>query len=125
MPGMMEKAMESVEYTRAVTAMSEVMANAEEEARDFVAQKAEELGEEGAFQAALMEAFVAFDSDDDGLLLGKEAAVLLEVSGRSVSEELRQELETKGYECDFETFAGLYERSEPLASSPDDEDEDL
>ena len=40
-----------------------------------------------------------------------------------MSQSARKELETKGYECDFETFAGLYERSEPLASSPDDEDE--
>lgn len=59
------------EYGRAVQAMSEVMAQASEEARAFVEEKAQELGEEGAFEAALMEAFVAFDSDDDGRLIGQ------------------------------------------------------
>eukprot|EP00913_Durusdinium_trenchii_P020001 g18800.t1 len=83
--------MESAEYASAVKAMSEVMAKAEEEARDFVVEKAEELGEDGALEAALMEAFVAFDSDNDGKLIGQELAVLLEVSGRTVPPELLQE----------------------------------
>ena len=48
------------------------VAEASQEARAFVEEKAEELGEDGAFEAALMEAFVAFDSDDDGRLIGQE-----------------------------------------------------
>eukprot|EP00435_Cladocopium_sp_Y103_P044438 s407_g12.t1 len=71
---MHEKLMESVEYSQAVSTMSEIMAQAESEARDFVEQKAAELGEDGAFDAALMEAFVAFDSDDDGKLIGQAAS---------------------------------------------------
>eukprot|EP00434_Breviolum_minutum_P016833 symbB.v1.2.014850.t1/scaffold1079.1/size239879/8 len=103
--------MESAEYSQAVSAMSEIMAQAEIEARDFVEQKVEELGEDGAFDAALMEAFVAFDSDNDGKLIGQEASVLLEVSGRSLPTDLQQELEDKDFECDFEEFVRIYERT--------------
>mmetsp|Transcript_35644 Transcript_35644/g.57312 ORF Transcript_35644/g.57312 Transcript_35644/m.57312 type:complete len:163 (-) Transcript_35644:57-545(-) len=120
---MHEKLMESVEYSQAVSTMSEIMAQAESEARDFVEQKAAELGEDGAFDAALMEAFVAFDSDDDGKLIGQEAAVLLEVSGRSLPAELQKELEDKDFECTFEEFVQIYART-TRNEDVQDEDED-
>ncbi|CAL1135684.1 unnamed protein product, partial [Cladocopium goreaui] len=123
MKEMHEKLMESVEYSQAVSTMSEIMAQAESEARDFVEQKAAELGEDGAFDAALMEAFVAFDSDDDGKLIGQEAAVLLEVSGRSLPADLQKELEDKDFECTFEEFVEIYART-TRNEDVQDEDED-
>ncbi|CAK9103939.1 unnamed protein product [Durusdinium trenchii] len=103
-------------------AMSEVMAKAEEEARDFVVEKAEELGEDGALEAALMEAFVAFDSDNDGKLIGQELAVLLEVSGRTVPPELLQEFQSKDFECDYDEFTRIYARTWRNERLEDDEE---
>ncbi|CAK9026733.1 unnamed protein product [Durusdinium trenchii] len=114
--------MESAEYASAVKAMSEVMAKAEEEARDFVVEKAEELGEDGALEAALMEAFVAFDSDNDGKLIGQELAVLLEVSGRTVPPELLQEFQSKDFECDYDEFTRIYARTWRNEHLEDDEE---
>ncbi|CAK9026731.1 Uncharacterized protein SCF082_LOCUS17633 [Durusdinium trenchii] len=119
---MAEKVMESAEYASAVKAMSEVMAKAEEEARDFVVEKAEELGEDGALEAALMEAFVAFDSDNDGKLIGQELAVLLEVSGRTVPPELLQEFQSKDFECDYDEFTRIYARTWRNEHLEDDEE---
>ncbi|CAK9027011.1 unnamed protein product [Durusdinium trenchii] len=119
---MAEKVMESAEYASAVKAMSEVMAKAEEEARDFVVEKAEELGEDGALEAALMEAFVAFDSDNDGKLIGQELAVLLEVSGRTVPPELLQEFQSKDFECDYDEFTRIYARTWRNERLEDDEE---
>mmetsp|Transcript_49287 Transcript_49287/g.110588 ORF Transcript_49287/g.110588 Transcript_49287/m.110588 type:complete len:189 (+) Transcript_49287:40-606(+) len=116
---LMESAMQSVEYSRAVAAMSEVMATAEEEARDFVNEKAEELGEDGAVEAALAYGFEAFDSDADGKLIGQELRVLLEVSGREIPADMATEIDATGFECDFEEFKRLYERTERSCDSDD------
>ncbi|CAE7873446.1 unnamed protein product, partial [Symbiodinium microadriaticum] len=116
----MEGAMESAEYSGAVSAMSEIMANAEGDAREFVNEKAEELGEEGAYQAALAYGFEAFDSDGDGKLLGQELRVLLEVSGRRVPEDVAAEIDAKGFECDLEEFIRIYERTERNCEDSED-----
>ncbi|CAK9103940.1 unnamed protein product [Durusdinium trenchii] len=84
--------------------------------------EAEELGEDGALEAALMEAFVAFDSDNDGKLIGQELAVLLEVSGRTVPPELLQEFQSKDFECDYDEFTRIYARTWRNERLEDDEE---
>mmetsp|Transcript_140194 Transcript_140194/g.447373 ORF Transcript_140194/g.447373 Transcript_140194/m.447373 type:complete len:215 (-) Transcript_140194:97-741(-) len=97
------------QWEGAVMGMAEIMREAADEAAEEVLERAAAEGEDVAFQAAIKEAFTAFDADGDGSLSGEEVSVLLTVAGRTVPADLDT---TPKRRYTFEDFEALYERSE-------------
>eukprot|EP00931_Biecheleriopsis_adriatica_P083034 TRINITY_DN56554_c0_g1_i1.p1 TRINITY_DN56554_c0_g1~~TRINITY_DN56554_c0_g1_i1.p1 ORF type:complete len:179 (-),score=62.42 TRINITY_DN56554_c0_g1_i1:35-571(-) len=104
-------------------AMSELMRTAGEEAAEEVLGKADAEGEAAAFQAALKEAFEAFDTDSDGRLTGIDLKALLTVTGRAVPKEAEELLKNPDFTASYNDFLEIYEAAPPDNSDADDDAE--
>lgn len=72
-----------------------------------VEQAVAEVGEDAAFEEALMDAFKAFDLDGDGELDALELGELLELVGRPRADGLSVMPSGEG-KCNFEQFVALF-----------------